>query len=321
MNFGFLVLIIFVGVGIGLWLVSFLVEALRPSPQVPGALRWASDIPVRFLNLRGYKLRYIQAGQGPNLVLLHTLRTQLDLFEKVVPDLANSFTVFALDYPGHGYSDIPQARYDAEFFASAVEQFLDALDLHDVMLCGVSIGGVIALILAARGNAHIARVLAINPYDYAGGRGIARSSWPAWMTTMTAALPTVGETFMRLRTFSLSKIIFQGGVANPGSIPPALLKEMYVVGNRNGHYRAFLSLLRHAASWEAATSTYAKIQVPVHLLWGEKDWARPGEREQDRRRLTNVQMAVIEQGGHFLPLDRPDAVIEQIKRLVYSHPS
>jgi pimeloyl-ACP methyl ester carboxylesterase len=52
------------------------------------------------------KLRYIKTGAGPNLVLLHTLRTQLDLFEKVVPGLAKHFTVYALDYPGHGYSDM-----------------------------------------------------------------------------------------------------------------------------------------------------------------------------------------------------------------------
>src|SRR5215472_7604477 len=159
MSLWLLVLIVFLGLGIGLWLVSHLLEALRPVPQAPKTLRWAPDIPIDYLDVGGTRLRYIKAGRGPNLVLLHTLRTQLDLFEKVVPDLANSFTVYALDYPGHGYSDIPQARYDAEFFASAVEQFLDALDLHEVTLCGVSIGGAIALILAARGNAHLARVL------------------------------------------------------------------------------------------------------------------------------------------------------------------
>jgi pimeloyl-ACP methyl ester carboxylesterase len=110
------------------------------------------------------------------LVLLHTLRTQLDLFEKLVPELSNRFTVYALDYPGHGYSDIPPARYDADFFAHTVEGFLEALDLRDITLAGISIGASISLILAARRNPCIARAVAINPYDYAKGRGIARSS-------------------------------------------------------------------------------------------------------------------------------------------------
>jgi pimeloyl-ACP methyl ester carboxylesterase len=315
MNYGLLVLVIFIGLGIGLWLVSHIMEALRPVPQVPTKLRWAPDIPIDYVDVGGHRLRYIKTGRGPNLVLLHTLRTQLDLFEKVVPDLANAFTVYALDYPGHGFSDIPQARYDADFFAGSVEGFLDALDLRDVTLGGVSIGGAIALILAGRRNRRVACVVAMNPYDYARGRGMARSGLAGWMITVTADIPVIGETVMRLRTFIIMKAVLQGGVANPKSIPPALLKEMYEVGNRPGHYRAFLSLLRHAASWEAGTEAYRKINVPVRLIWGDKDWARSSEREHDRSLLPGAQMVTVEHGGHFLPLDRPDAEIEQIKTL------
>ena len=153
------------------------------------------------MEVGGNKLRYIKTGTGPALVLLHTLRTQLDLFEKVVPELSKHFTVYALDYPGHGYSDIPKARYDAAFFTEAVEGFLDKLDLRDVTLAGVSIGGAIALIIAARRNPRVARVIAINPYDYAKGRGMARSSLFGWIVTYASLLPVIGETVMRLRNF------------------------------------------------------------------------------------------------------------------------
>jgi pimeloyl-ACP methyl ester carboxylesterase len=162
--------------GIAVVLVSFPVEATRRRPAAPKRLRWAPNIPIQYMAVKGTRLRYIKAGEGPVLVLLHTLRTQLDLFEKVVPELSKRFTVYALDYPGHGYSDIPAARYDAAFFTDTVEGFLEALDLRDVTLAGVSIGGSIALILASRNNPRVSRVVAVNPYDYARGRGIARSS-------------------------------------------------------------------------------------------------------------------------------------------------
>jgi len=142
-------LIVFAAVGIGVWLASFVVEAIRPKPKAPAKLRWAPDIPIDTIEVGGHKLRYIKVGKGPALVLLHTLRTQLDLFEKVIPELSKHFTVYALDYPGHGYSDIPTARYDAAFFTEAVEGFLAKLDLRDVTLAGVSIGGSIVLIIAA----------------------------------------------------------------------------------------------------------------------------------------------------------------------------
>jgi len=157
-------MMILVAVCIGLWLVSLAIEAMRPIPEPPAKLRWAPDIPISSVEIEGQRLRYIECGTGPILVLLHTLRTQLDLFEKVIPELSKHFTVYALDYPGHGYSDIPIARYDAVFFTKAVEGFVDKLDLHDVTLAGVSIGGSIALIIASRRNPRIARVIAMNPY-------------------------------------------------------------------------------------------------------------------------------------------------------------
>ncbi len=307
-------LIVFAGVGVVVWLISFVVEALRPAPKPPTKLRWAPNIPIEYVEVQGNRLRYIKTGKGPTLVLLHTLRTQLDLFEKLVPELAKHFTVYALDYPGHGYSDIPKARYDAAFFADAVEGFLAKLDLRNVTLAGVSIGGSIPLIVAARRNPRVARVIAVNPYDYAKGRGMARSSPLGWFINYVALVPFIGETVMRLRNFLIMRSVLNGGVADPNSISPALMKEMYRVGNRQGHYRAFLSLLRNSASWETASKDYGRIEIPVLLIWGGKDWALPSEREHDRTLIPSAQMTTLNRGGHFLALDRPQELIQAIVR-------
>lgn len=93
---------------------------------------------------------------------------------------------------------------------------------------------------------------------------------------------------------------------------------MYEVGNPRGHYRAFISLLRDAASWEAATEVYGNINVPVRLIWGDKDWSRSSEREHDRSLIPGAEMQTIENGGHFLPLDRPQELNELIIRFAGS---
>src|SRR5258708_5617382 len=302
------------GGGFAVVLISFIVEALRPSPDTPATLRWAPEIPTDYVDVRGTKLRFVKVGTGPIIVLLHTLRTQLDLFEPMIPDLSKRFTVYALDYPGHGYSDIPQTHYDAAFFAEAVEGFLHKLDLHDVTLAGVSIGGVIPLIVASRRNPRVARVVSINPYDYAKGRGMARSSLLGWMTTYVSLIPVIGETVMRLRSFIIMRHVLQGGVADRASISPALMAEMYRVGNRPGHYRAFISLIRNAESWELAQKDYGRVDVPVLLIFGNKDWSRPSEREHTRSLIPHVAMKTIAGGGHFLPLDRPRELSELIIR-------
>jgi pimeloyl-ACP methyl ester carboxylesterase len=162
------------------------------------------------------------------------------------------------------------------------------------------------------------RVVAINPYDYAKGRGMTRSSFLGWMITVTSETPMIGGTVMRLRNFIIMKAVLQGGFVNPQSIQPALLKEMYMVGNRRGHYSAFISLLRNAKSWEAATKVYGNINIPVCLIWGDNDWSRPSEREHDRSLIPDAQMTTVENAGHFLPLDRPQELEELIIRFAGS---
>ena len=63
-----------------------------------------------FTRSDGSRLRYFTAGSGPVLVLIHTIRTQLDYFHRVIPQLWGSFTVYAVDLPGMGWSDIVSGR-------------------------------------------------------------------------------------------------------------------------------------------------------------------------------------------------------------------
>ena len=126
---------------------------------------------------------------------------------------------------------------------------------------------------------------------------------------------------MRLRNFFIMKNVLGGGVSNPKNIPAQLLKEMYLTGNRKGHYRAFISLLRNAKSWQVATKDYFRIRIPVLFLWGDQDWARPNEREHDSQLVPGAETFTIENAGHFLPLDRPDEVIWHLREFYRRHAS
>jgi pimeloyl-ACP methyl ester carboxylesterase len=306
-------LIIFFASFVVVWLVSFLVEALRPAPETPEAIPWDPSLKPAYVTVDGVKLRYLKVGEGPVLLLLHTLRTQLDLFHKVIPELARDFTVYALDYPGHGYSDIPDGSYDVDFFVKYVNGFLEELDLTGVILSGVSIGASISLIIAARHNPRVVRIIPINPYDYYQGKGLARASLLGRLFVRLTAIPVVGDTVMRLRNYIIMKAVLAGGVSDPKSISPALMKEMYMVGNRRGHYRGFINLLRNASSWERARSEYGNIDLPTLMIWGAEDWSLPEERRYDESLISGVQSVTVETGGHFLPLDAPNDVVRHIR--------
>lgn len=294
------------GALVALVLASLGIEALRRQPTPPTTLCWAPDIKIETADLGGVKVRYIKTGSGPNLVLLHTLRTQLDIFQKIIPALATHFTVHAYDYPGHGWSHCPPADYAPEDFYRWTEIFLEKLGIDQAVLVGISIGGTIALILAARQNPRVACVIAINPYDYWPDGSIRKSSLMARLILMPANVPVLGATLMRLRNRFITDAIMRGGVAAADSLPSRFKDELYETGERRGHYRGFLSLLAHEPLWARAPDEYANIKLPVLLVYGEQDWAPMVSRRKDRASIPNVSAKEIAGGGHFLSLDRPD---------------
>jgi pimeloyl-ACP methyl ester carboxylesterase len=259
--------------------------------------------------VHGTSLRYVTAGDGPPLVLLHTLRTQLDMFQKVIPVLAQRFRVYALDYPGHGYSQIPAAEYTPELFVAAAGGFLDALDISDAVVVGESIGGAVGLLLAARQHPRVRGVIAVNPYDYGAGSGLRRSSLIANVLFGLNNVPVLGGTFMRLRSLPVEQVVFEGGVVRRESFPPGLIREMYRVGNRRGYYTGFMSLVRHWPEWEAARREYGRIDRPVLLLYGDHDWSREPEREANRQAIPSARLQTVANAGHFLSLDAPDELV------------
>jgi pimeloyl-ACP methyl ester carboxylesterase len=310
-----------IGLLAGLVLISYAVEALRSEPTPPERLAWAPDIPLHYLEIDGLTVRYLVAGQGPAVVLLHTLRTQLDMFQKVIPELARHSRVYALDYPGHGYSDIPHTDYTPDFFTTTVARFLERLDIRDATIVGESIGGTIGLLLAARQNPRVGRVLDVNPYDYGKGQGLRRASFLANIILGSSRVPILGATVMRLRQFPIEKRVFEGGVRRKDSLPPALVREMYRVGERRGHYQAFMSLIRHWPEWERARQEYGKIDRPVQLLYGDGDWSRKTEREATARAIPGARVHVVQGAGHFLSLDAPTELVRAAKALLTETPN
>ncbi len=204
-------------------------------------------------------------------------------------------------------------EYTPELFIKSVAGFLEHVDVENATVVGESIGGSIELALAARHNPRVERVIAVNPYDYDGGRGLRRSSGLANLVFGLSDVPVLGATVTRLRQYPIIKTIMEGGVSHADALPPALLREMYEVGNRPHHYQAFMSLVAHWAEWETARPEYNQIDVPVLLVYGDHDWSRPEEREANQRAIPGTQMTIVPGAGHFLALDAPEALTQLIR--------
>src|SRR5262249_20303756 len=260
----------------------------------------------------GAELRYLRTGTGRTLVLLHTLRTQLEYFDRLIDHLDTTrVEVVAVDLPGHGRSTAPPVDYTADYFTDAIEQLLERCDLREAILTGDSIGGTIALTLAARGNSRVAHVIAVNPYDYGRRGGIRRSS-PLAKVLFTALLwPGIGPVVARSgNRWVLRQVI--AGLYDPHVLPASLIDDMYTCGALPGHARAFRSLNHQWRTWIAARANYPTISLPVTLVYGSDDWSHPDEREANARAIPGARTVSLERCGHFASLEKPEAIAQLI---------
>lgn len=289
---------------------------MRPNeiPDQRYTMTWSGGRgQVKFLRRSdGSRLRYFTTGTGPPLVLLHTVRTQLDYFQRVLPALWDEFTVYALDLPGMGWSDLaPGACYDEPELRSAVVEFVSVLDLHDATLAGESMGGAIALLASIELTDHVRNVVAFNPYDYPGG--LERGNWFARLIGTAVRLPGSGPVFARMENRMILRAVLRGGFADHHALPEDLLGELRRSGRRPGYPTVNRAIMRSLAGFVDARTRYAQVTAPVTLVYSEQDWSRPAERDQVARQL-DVEAIAVPGAGHFSALERPTEMVRIMRR-------
>jgi pimeloyl-ACP methyl ester carboxylesterase len=260
-------------------------------------------------------VRFQKTGNGPPLLLIHTIRTQLEYFRALAPLLAGSHTVYAIDLPGHGHSPIdPSASFDEPYFRRAVIRFIEELDLSDVTLVGESIGGALALTVAASLPQRVKRVFAINSYDYETryGDGIRRGNWFANFIIGSLQIPVLGAINASLENKIVLGKIMGGGYHDPRKLPADLLAQFDEVARRPGYKRIARKVLAGWQSWSKARDYYQQISAPVTLIYGDSDWSQPNERERTRSLIPASRMLALKDTGHFSAVENPSELARVI---------
>ena len=269
---------------------------------------WCKDGKIDYVTLSGgARVRYLRVGVGPPLVLMHTVRTQLDHFQFVIPRVTDAFTVYALDLPGMGWSDIvPGATYDEAALRAAVVRVVEDLDLSDVTLAGESMGATLSLTASVDLGDRVRRIVAFNTYDFADG--IKRANSLARLVVGNVRLPAWGPIFARLESRPLLGGILRGGLHDPCRLPDHYLDELRRVGRRPGYPVVARAIYRNLESLIASRERYARINVPVTLVYGDQDWSRPSDRQANIEFVPGARDIELRNTGHFASLEAPDQV-------------
>jgi pimeloyl-ACP methyl ester carboxylesterase len=233
------------------------------------------------------------------------VRTQAEHFRHLIPLVLDHYTVYALDLPGMGYSQIvPGASYEEPAMRAAVERLITQLDLRDVTFLGESMGAVYALTAAASLPERIRRVVAVNAYDYDGG--ISRSGLLARTIVAGDLTPGVGPIFARVEPKPVLRAVLSGGLVDTSALRADYVDELHKVGRRPGYPTVARAVYGNLPSLIAARSRYPEVTAPIHLVYGEQDWSRPSDRQANRQLLPEAEYTQVPDTGHFMSLERPD---------------
>lgn len=269
-------------------------------------------IEERSVQVGGSPTRYLTAGEGPALALLHGLGTSSFEWNRVIPALARERTVYAPDLlePGRGDGD---KGYSPASLTSFVADFLHALGIEHAAVVGNSLGGLVALRFAL---SHPTRVDALGLVDSAG---LGPEISPA---LASATLPGLGEAAAywaktpvgaTQRSFSRAAILF----ALPASAPPEWLAEQYRLGVAPGFMETALAALRGnmgpVGQWESEVllDELPRVEVPTLVVWGALDRIVPTRHAHDAvARLPQGRLEILRGCGHLPHVECPDRFAE-----------
>ena len=249
----------------------------------------------------GIRVRYVEAGRGSPVVLLHGLASSKAVWWNNIGPLARSHRVIALDLPGHGDSEKPQIAYDAESMIEFMRGFIEALGLQRAALIGGSLGGGLALHTAF---AHPDLVSALVLTGSAAlGREIAG-------VIRLASLPRVGE-FMMSGTVDNTRVMLRRIMFDQSLVSAELLGELQRTNHMPGASEAALMIVRNFVGiWGVrrkyvVTNRLRRLDVPTLIFWGADDRIIPVKHAHSAARaLPSADLHVFGNCGHWPHVER-----------------
>jgi 2-hydroxy-6-oxonona-2,4-dienedioate hydrolase len=275
------------------------------------------NVEQQRIGVEGLPIRYLSAGEGPPLVLLHGAGDNSLDWRWVLPALARTHRVYAPDLPGSDDSAKPVADYSPAFFERFVAAFVDALGIERATFVGNSLGGIIALRLALSDPARVGALVlvdsaglgrAINPaFTSVNVPGLGEAAMPLWRTTLGAYQRAWGRT----------TLLF----ARPWDVPREWLAEQCRLARSPGYLEAHLTALRAlvspAGQREVLVDRLSLLEMPTLVVWGERDRVFPQSQARDAAaRLREGSLELIPDCGHLPHIERPDPFVAALGRFL-----
>lgn len=269
--------------------------------------------------VNGIRLHYVIGGQGEPLVLLHGWPHTYYQWHKVMPALAEHYTVIAVDLRGFGDSSKPIGGYDSRTEAEDLYQLVNKLNFQSVSLVGADWGAPVAYAYACAHPEDVRRFVNLDATlpgfgwedlpEYSAASSREGGIWHFAFN----AVPDLPEALIAGRERTFISYFFKRYAFNPNSIPEGEIDEYARCLSAPGGMRGSLGLYRTVFESAEQNKEYAKnkLKMPVLVLGASHGLGTRPIKAMEAV-AENVRGLVIENCGHFVPEEAPEFLVEQL---------
>ena len=245
----------------------------------------------------GTRLAYDEAGTGAAALLIHGWGVNRMALQPQFEFLSATHRVVAVDLRGFGESSAPEQRYTVEGYAEDLDEFVGRLDLSRITVIGHSMGGLVALALAARRPERIARTVVLEA-----------PVTPSEATIAPLRGIVEGLRGDDYRTFA-GRVLTH--LAGPDFDSSELERMIEVAASTPRH--VLLSSFEEMLTFDSRAAA-AKVQSPI--LYVGTDTARYADEDEFRRLCPQLVVERISGCGHYFPCERPEALHAVLSRFL-----
>jgi pimeloyl-ACP methyl ester carboxylesterase len=304
--------------------LSFLLVPLLLVLSLPPARAQQSEpvqLPNRFsilsykISVAGIVLNYVEAGKGTPLLFLHGLGGSWKDWADNLPAFASTHRVVAIDFPGFGDSGQPEMEYSIEILTNILEKFLEERKLGGVHLVGHSMGGLIALNLAARPNSRVKKLVVSDAVgigdkaeflSYAMARKIMgpESRWESVEGVLRDEFRSMIESFIKGQKPKTAREFFE-------SLPKVPITGKPLLPMTPG-----VQMAASIIDFDLRPKL-GSVRQPTLILWGAKDPVAPA---QDafflQKEIRNSTLVLFPNSGHSPMMEQPLLFNEEVRRFL-----
>ncbi|GAY14600.1 alpha/beta fold hydrolase [Mycobacterium sp. shizuoka-1] len=267
---------------------------------------------LKFLDLHGDRVAYLDEGQGDVILLLHGMAGSSQTWRQMIRPLSRRYRVIAPDLPGHGSSDKPRSDYSLGAFAVFLRDLLDELGVTHATVVGQSLGGGIAMQFVYQHPDYCRRLILMN----SGGLG-PDVGWTLRLLSAPGAeliMPIIAPPPVLAIGEKVRSWFGKAGIQSPRG---AEIWSAYSSFADAQTRQAFLRTLRSVVDYRGqAVSALNRLHVatmPVMVIWGDQDAIIPVEHAYSAHETRpDVRLEVLAGVGHFPQVERPMEVVELI---------